>query len=207
MAILERIGPISLPITWLDRRTMLGILLAALAGAIVLTLTRPPAVVPVLVAGSDLPAGTPLADLDVAVREVSSPVGLVEGNSVGELADWTLRVPLLAGEPISPSLLVPPQVGEAPDALALSLDRSHAVQGNLSKGDLVDVLLTRPASFDDAPETMQIAEAVFILDVSVGETGFEADRVDVVLAVDGELAAAIANARESGTIDLVRVTP
>jgi Flp pilus assembly protein CpaB len=207
MAILERVRPISLPISWLDRRTMLGILLAALAGALVLTLTQPPTLVPVLVAGSDLPAGTPLSEIDVAVRQVSSAVGLVEGDTVGELADWTLRVPLGAGEPISPSLLVPPQVSQSPDALALSLDRSHAVQGNLSQGDLVDVLLTRLASFDGPPETEVVATGVYILDVSLGESGFDADRVDVVLAVDGDLAAELANARESGTIDLVRVTP
>ena len=207
MALLERVRPISLSISWLDRRTMLGILLAALAGAIVLTLTRPPTVVPVLVAGSNLAAGTPLSELDVAVRQVSSAVGLVEGDSVGDLADWTLRVPLAAGEPISPSLLVPPQVGESRNALALSLDRSHAVQGNLSQGDLVDVLVTRPASFDAAPVTELVAASVYILDVSLGESGFDADRVDVVLAVDGDLAVDLANARESGTIDLVRVTP
>jgi Flp pilus assembly protein CpaB len=207
MAILERVRPISLPISWLDRRTILGILLAALAGVIVLTLTRPPAVVPVLVAGGNLPAGTPLAELDVAVRQVESAVGLVEGDSVGDLADWTLKVPLVAGEPITPSLLVPPQVGDAPDALGLSLDRSHAVQGMLSDGDVVDVLVTRPASFDGPPETEVVAAGVYVLDVSVGESGFDADRVDVVLAVDGQLAAEIANARESGTIDLVRVSP
>jgi Flp pilus assembly protein CpaB len=207
MALLERVRPMSLPIRWLDRRTMLGILLAALAGVVVLTLTRPPTLVPVLVAGADLPAGTPLSEIDVSVRQVSSAVGLVEGDSVGELADWTLRVPLSAGEPISPSLLVPPQVGESPDALALSLDRSHAVQGNLSQGDLVDVLVTRPSSFEGPAETELVASAVYILDVSIGESGFDADRVDVVLAVDSDLAAELANARESGTIDLVRVTP
>ncbi len=207
MALLARVKPMSLPISWLDRRTVLGILLAALAAALVMTLTRPPAVVPVLVAGSDLPAGTPLQDLDVGVREVASSVGLVEGDSIGELADWTLRVPLVAGEPISPSLLVPPQVGAAPDALALSLDRSNAVQGDIAAGDLVDVLVTRPASFDSAPVTEIVASNVYVLEAGTGESGFNADRVDVLLAVDTELAVRIANARESGTIDLVRVSP
>ena len=207
MALLERVRPMSLPISWLDRRTVAGILLAALAAALVMTLTRPPAVVPVLVAGSDLPAGTPLQDLDVAVREVASSVGLVEGDSIGELAQWTLRVPLVAGEPISPSLLVPPQVGAAPDALALSLDRANAVQGNIAAGDLVDVLVTRPASFDSAPVTEIVAASVYVLEAGTGESGFDADRVDVLLAVDTELAVRIANARESGTIDLVRVSP
>ena len=207
MALLERVRPAGLSITWLDKRTVLGILLAALAGVIVLTLTQPPAVVPVLVAGSDLPAGTPLQDLDVSVRQVSSSVGHVEGDSIGELEDWTLRVPLAAGEPIAPSLLVPPQVGLSPNAFALSLDRSHAVQGDLAAGDVVDVLVTLPATFDEPPVTNLVASRVYVLEIGFGDSGFDADRVDVLLAVDSELALRIANARESGTIDLVRVSP
>lgn len=207
MALLEHVRPMNLSISWLDRRTMLGILLAALAGAIVLTLTRPPVLVPVLVAGSDMPAGTPLQDLDVGVRQVSSALGHVEGDSIGDLADWTLRVPLVAGEPITPSLLVPPQVGLSPNAIALSLDRSHAVQGDLTVGDLVDVLVTLPSTFDESPVTELVGSRVYVLDVGLGETGFDADRVDVLLAVDSELAALLANAREAGTLDLVRVTP
>ena len=207
MALLERVRPVGLSIGWLDRRTVLGILLAAVAGVVVLTLTKPPVVVPVLVAGSDLQAGTPLQDLDVAVRQVPSSVGHVEGDSIGELAEWTLRVPLAAGEPIAPSLLVPPQVGLSPNAFALSLDRSHAVQGDLAVGDAVDVLVTLPSTFDEAPVTDLVATRVYILDVGFGESGFDADRVDVLLAVDSELALELANARESGTIDLVRVSP
>ncbi len=197
----------SLSIGWLDRRTVIGVLLAALSAAIVLILSRPAVLAPVLVAGSDLPAGAPLSELDVEVRRVSSPVGLVEGDAVGELGEWTLRVPLAAGEPLVPSLLVPPQVGSSPDAFALSLDRAHAVQGRLGPGDSVDVLVTFPGTSGMAPVTETVASDVYVLDVDLGESGFDADRVDVLLAVDRDLAARLANAREAGTIDLVRVAP
>jgi len=205
MALLSRTQ--SAAVTWLDRRTLLGLLLAALSGIIVLTLTRPPALTPVLVAGGDINAGTPLGQVDLDVRRVSSADGLVAGDTIGDLADWTIRVPLSAGEPLLPSLLVPPAVASAPDALALSLDRAHAVQGQLVAGDTVDVLVTSAASLDSGAVTETVAAGVYILSVDLGDTGFDADRVDVVLAVDGPTASLIANARETGTIDLLRVSP
>ncbi len=205
MAVLSHARPMS--IAWLDKRTVLGVLLAALAALIVLVMSRPAALAPVLVAGSDLPAGAPLSELDLDVRRVSSVVGLVEGDTVGELAEWTLLVPLLAGEPLVPSLLVPPQVQESPDAFVLSLDRAHAVGGRLATGDLVDVLVTFAGNFDVPPVTETVASGVYVLDVELGESGFDANRVDVLLAVNSDLAARMANAREAGTVDLVRVAP
>jgi len=205
MALLSRTQ--SAAVTWLDRRTIIGLLLAALAGIIVLTLTRPPALTPVLVAGADISAGTPLGQVDLDVRRVSSADGLVAGDTIGDLSDWTIRVPLSAGEPLLPSLLVPPAVGASPDALALRLDRAHAVQGQLVAGDTVDILLTRAASLDSNAVTETVASGVYILSVELGDVGFDADRVDVVLAVDSSTASLITNARESGTIDLLRVSP
>jgi Flp pilus assembly protein CpaB len=194
-------------VNWLDRRTLLGLLLAALSGIIVLTLTRPPALTPVLVAGGDINAGTPLGQVDLEVRRVSSADGLVAGDTIGDLSDWTIRVPLSAGEPLLPSLLVPPAVGLTPDALALSLDRAHAVQGQLVPGDTVDILVTSSSSLESNAVTETVASGVYILSVDLGDTGFDADRVDVVLAVDAATASLIANARETGTIDLLRVSP
>jgi len=205
MALLSRTQGAS--ITWLDRRTVLGLLLAALAGILVLTLTRSPELTPVLVAGSDISAGTPLGEVDLEVRRVNSADGLVAGDTVGDLSDWTIRVPLSSGEPLLPSLLVPPAVGSAPDALALSLDRAHAVQGQLVVGDIVDVLLTTAASLDAEAVTRTVASGIYILSVDLGDTGFDADRVDIVLAVDSNIASQITNARENGTIDLLRVSP
>jgi Flp pilus assembly protein CpaB len=205
MALLSHARALTMPD--LDRRAIVGVLLAAVAAGIVLTLTRPAPTTPILVAGSDLPAGTPLGELDLDVRRVGSPEGLVVGDSVGDLSDWVLRVPVSEGEPIVPSLLLPPEVLAAPDAFALTLDRAHAVQGRIAPGDLVDVLVTTPDTNDTPPSTTTVAEAVYVLDVDVGDEGFDADRVAVLLAVDTDLASVLANAREVGTIDLVRVAP
>ncbi len=205
MALLSRTRPLAMP--HLDRRMILGVVLAAVAAGLVFVLTQPAATTPILVAAADLPAGTPLGDLDLEVRSVASSEGLVVGDSVGDLADWVLRVPVSAGEPLVPSLLLPPQVLDAPAAFALTLDRSHAVQGRIMVGDHVDVLVTTSGSLDTAPITVTVASAVYVLDVELGDDGFDADSVAVLLAVDTDLATSLANAREAGTIDLVRVTP
>ncbi|VAW02488.1 hypothetical protein MNBD_ACTINO01-175, partial [hydrothermal vent metagenome] len=149
----------------------------------------------------------PLGQLDLEVRRVTSPEGLVVGDSVGDLNEWVLSVPVSAGEPLVPSLLVPPAVLDASEAFALTLDRSHAVQGKITVGDYVDVLLTTAGTMDSVPITVTVARAVYVLDVELGDNGFDADRVAVLLAVERDLAASLANAREAGTIDLVRVTP
>jgi Flp pilus assembly protein CpaB len=188
-----------------DRRTILGIGLAAAAAALVLIVTRPPGSTPVLVAGSDLPAGTPLAELDVAVRSVTDAGGHVVGDEVGELADWSLRVPLAAGEPIVPSLLQPPQVLAATSLLSLELASAHAVLGRLAPGDLIDVYATSRSSVGES-ETTKVAESVFVVDTQVtpAATG---DRVALLLAVDDGLAARLAAAARSGDLDIVRVGP
>ncbi len=205
MALLSHARSLALP--RIDRRVAVGALLAALAAGLVLKLTRTAPTTPVLVAGADLPAGQPLGDLDLDVRRVESAAGLVVGDSVGDLADWVLRVPLAAGEPLVPSLLAPPEVLATPEAFALTLDRSHAVQGRLAAGDRVDVLVTVSAEPGSPPETYTVAQDVYVLDAEVGSTGFEAGEVAVLLAVDTAVAEKLANAREWGTIDLVRVSP
>lgn len=194
--------------TWprLDRRTLLGVALAVVAAAAVLVLTRPQPTVSVLVAASDLPAGTPLADLDVGVRQVRDGSGLVTGTDLGELAGWTLRVPLHAGEPLLPSLLQPPALQDAPALIALEVDASHALLGRISPGDRVDVYVSRTVP-GAAPVTERIADDVYVLEAHLSDSRAGRPRVDLLLAVDDELAAALAGALHAGELDLVRVGP
>jgi len=189
----------------IDRRAILGVALAAVAAALVLLVTRPPTTTPVLVAGSDLPAGTPLADLDVGFRSVPDTAGLVAGDDVGELAEWSLRVPLAAGEPIVPSLLQPPAVLAASSLLSLELASAHAVLGRLAPGDLVDVYATSRSSLGTS-ETSKVATSVFVVDAQVtpAATG---DRVALLLAVDDALAARLTAAARNGDLDIVRIGP
>lgn len=195
--------------TWptVDRRTIVGGILAAVAALGVLQLTQPPERVPVLVAGSALPAGQPLEMLDIEVRYVESADGLVAGDAIGELELWTLRVPLAEGEPLVASLIRPPELVEAPNVIALSLRVENAVLGRLVAGDAVDVYHTSDTGFDRHATTELLASSVYVVEAVMSEASIDRGNVNVLLAVDDDLAAALAAASHTGEIDLVRIAP
>lgn len=190
----------------LDRRLLLGALAAAAAGALVLILTRPSPTVGVLVAEGPLPAGVELAALPVGVRPVADPAGLVAADSIDGLADWALAAPLAEGEPLLPSLLRAPERRERPDVLALSLARDRAVLGELQAGDLVDVYVTADV-LDGPPTARLVAADLCVVGAGPAPGGIAGgERIDLLLAVDDALAAALVSARHEGEIDLVRVS-
>lgn len=196
-----------LPLPAVAPRTLLGIGLAAVAAVLVLVVTQPPASVPVLVAGTDLPAGTPLSELEVEVRQVESSAGLVTGDELGELGelgDWVLASPIVAGEPLLPSLLRPVEALAAPDTIAIQLDSAHAVLGQLSAGDRVDVFATTSRPGIPA-ETVLIATSIYVLEAGVTDATAGPDRVELLLAVDRSTARALTTAMHAGEIDLVKV--
>jgi Flp pilus assembly protein CpaB len=190
-----------------DRRMIIGGILAAIAALGVLQLTKSPERIPVLVAGSDLAAGRPLGDLDISVRYVESSTGLVVGDSVGDLEEWSLRVPLGEGEPLVVSLIQPPELLATPNVIALSLAAENAVLGRLVAGDKVDVYLTSSSGFDAEVSTVLLASDVYVVEASRSEASVDRGRVNVLLAVDDGLAAQLASASHTGDIDLVRVAP
>ncbi|GMQ85716.1 MAG: hypothetical protein BMS9Abin07_1284 [Acidimicrobiia bacterium] len=193
-----------IPLPSIAPRTMLGIGLAAVAALLVLVVTRPPDTAPVLIAGANLPAGTPLAELEIDVKHVADASGLVEGDELGELGDWVLAAPIIAGEPILPSLLRPGEALAAPDSMAIELDSAHAVLGQLSPGDRVDVYATstRPG---EPTETKLIAASMYVLEARIAESSTNTARVTLLLAVDRETARALTTALHDGEIDLVKV--
>ncbi len=202
MAIGVRTHGISIPTP--DTRTLVGIGLAAVAALLVLWMTRPVPTTPILVAGADLPAGTPISELDLVVRYAQDATGMVTGDSPGELSNWVLVAPLAAGEPLLPSLLRPPEVQTAPDLLALDIARSHAVLGQIDPGDRVDIYAST-SQVGQPSETRLIAASVYVVDASVAESSVNDDRVQLLLAVDDELAATLTAAMNGGDLDLVRV--
>ena len=202
MAINVRARGISIPRP--DTRTLVGVGLAAIAAFLVLWMTQPTPTVPVLVAGSDLPAATPISELDISVRHTTNATGMVTGDSTGDLSDWVLVAPLAAGEPLLPSLLRPPEVQTAPDLLALEIDEAHAVLGRLDPGDSVDIYSS--VSPMGAPtETQLIASSVYVVDAVVSDSSVAGSQVQLLLAVDDELAATLTAAMNGGDLDLVRV--
>lgn len=200
------IAGVRVSIPHVDRRTLIGAGLAAVAALLVLLLTRPTPTVSVLVAADDIPAGRPLDQADLTTRSVASSDGLVEGSSIGELSAWSVVAPLEAGEPLLPSLLQPPQVTEAGNLIAVAIEESHAVLGRLSLGDRIDIYVTWPARAGEPPITELLAAGVYVAEVQA-DTGssISGSMVNLVLAVDDELAPQVARASRSGALDLVRV--
>lgn len=193
-----------LPGVRIHRRTLIAGAAAAGAALVVLIITRPVPTTPVLVAGADIPAGTPLAEAAITTRSVTSPGGLVAGESLGELADWTLVVPIEEGEPLLPSLLRPPAMQEASDVLALSLEATHAALGTIQPGDWIDVYATFPASPDGSARTELIASEVYVVEARMSSGSVGEPSVELLLAVDGDLAMRLANASTAAQLDLVR---
>jgi Flp pilus assembly protein CpaB len=195
-----------IPLPAVAPRTLLGVGLAAVAAFLVLIVTRPAPTVPVLVAGEDLPAGTPLSELEIDMRQVASADGLVAGDDIGELGEWVLASPIADGEPLIASQLRPSAALAAPNVMAIQLDAGHAVLGRLSGGDLVDAYATtdRPGA---SAETTLIAASLYVLEASHTESNAGPHRVELLLAVDDSTARTLTNAMHDGEIDLVRVGP
>lgn len=198
----------AIPRVRLDRRTLVGLAAAATAALLVLLLTRPGPAVPVLVAADDIPAGLPLGEAGLETRMVRSAEGLVAGDALGDLSDWTLSVPLRAGEPLLPSLLRPPERQAAPDVMALALEESHAALGRIGSGDLVDLYVTWPPTVDQPPRTELLAAAVYVVEAQPGGSGLGGTpELALLVAVDDTLAGKLTAALRGGEIDLVRVGP
>lgn len=199
------------PMPWLrrlDLRTVLAIALAAGAAGLVLAITTPEATVPILVAETDLQPGIALAELDVGVREVREGEGLVVGDSLGDLEDWTLSAPISSGEPILPSLLRPPAATASPNLLSISVDASHAVLGRIGAGDNIDIYATFPGRGGGEGVTELLAADVYVVEARVNDDRIGSrDSVDLLLAVDDELASALARAVRLADLDLVRKGP
>lgn len=181
----------------IDARLVGAGLLAAAAALVVLIVTSPPEATPVLVAGSDVPAGVPVGELDLTTRDVGDAAGLVVAGSVGDLERHVLAASLDAGSPIPRSLLVAPEAGHGADLLGLDLDAAAAVHGWLRAGDVVDVYAVQ-----DGAELL--AESIPIVKADADGNSMGSGRVRLLLAVTDDIGPHLIAADEAGSIYLIR---
>lgn len=181
----------------MDARLVGAGLLAAVTALVVLMVTTPPERTAIVVAGSDLPAGVSLGELDLATRRVEDGTGLIDADSIDVLSEHVLRSPLAADSPIPRSLLITPVDERGVDLVGLDLESAAAVHGRLTSGDLVDVYAV-------AEEAELIAESVAVVDVEVEKTSLGLGRVRLIVAVGGDIGPRLIAANERGTIHLVR---
>lgn len=183
----------------IDRRTLLGIVLASTAAILVLIVTRAPSLTPVLVAGDAVTPGITLEDAAIEVRMVADAGGLVVGDDLGELAGWTVAVPIGRGEPLTPSLLRPPGMGTSQE-MAIALPAAQAVMGRIGPGDRIDVYATSSRPGGES-STVLVASDLVVLEAVIEDRTRD---VGLVVSVDGETAGRIAAALHTAEIDLVR---
>jgi Flp pilus assembly protein CpaB len=161
--------------------------------------------VEVAVAAADLRAGAPLEmSMLVATRvpliDGASPLGVMSiSEAESAIADgaW-IASPVPGGSLVRSSEVTRGPV-ERSRAMALSIDRAHAVDGALDPGDLVDVVLVEGGSARFALAGLRV--------LAVSDSGAGSSR-SVVLTVEVDAASSLrlAYAMSMGNLHVVRAT-
>ena len=192
---------------WTDARLVAGVLMvlvAVVAGAAVVSAADRS--VQVWAVRRTLRSGTTVERDDLVARRVrlfgadleryvdvrrSDPAGRVLVRDIGE------------GELLPISALADPSAKPASRIVGIPVDRSHALGGELERGDLVDVLATRRAA-GGSFTTSVVATNVRIDRISRPSGGFGGGQGELVVLVevDPEQAVEIAAAVQSAELDL-----
>jgi Flp pilus assembly protein CpaB len=189
----------------IDMRVVIGLLLFAVgilatAGLIRRAQER----TPVLVATQALQPGHSVADSDLRVAEIglSPGVASVSASELDNVVGHVLTAPVEAGQLMTPGAIASgPSLGAGEVAISIGLASQHAAGGALRSGDRVVVLAT------EEPDRPTAKTSVLLSDVEViavqQEEGPAADPLlTVTLAIASDDAAAVAQAANSGVIDL-----
>lgn len=203
---------------WLNRnrRLAVALLLCAAAGITVHQLTPAPAhTLPALAAARDLPAGATLGGSDLAAVDVP-PFLLAAGTftDAAQLSGQQLAAPLRKGQLLSEAQLVGPGLltGSPPGSAAVPLRMADPSSIQLvSPGQLVDIVLTGGAGFEQQSPSKVLAKAVPVLWTSAREgqggqwlSAGDSDGLMVVAATPAQ-ASALAGASTQGKLFFVLV--
>ncbi len=159
----------------------------------------------VLVAAADLDAGHALQPGDLRVAEVGLSGG-VASIGAGELEAVSGRV--LAGAVESGQILSPATIAAGPPleagqvAISVGVLPAHAAGGALQSGSRVMVLATQDPDRPSARTTVLLSE-VRVIAVDHSEGPGADPSLTVTIALAAEDAAAVAQAANSGLVDLV----
>jgi Flp pilus assembly protein CpaB len=196
--------------TWTDARLVAGVLMvltSVVAGAAVVGNADKSTTV--WAVRRALPAGTTLTPDDLTQRRVrlfgDDRARYLDARG-GDPAGRVLTRPLGDGELLPVSALG--TGGTATRVVGLPLTRAHALGGDVSRGDVVDVIATRKTS--GGVETYAVARNVPVVGVDRALGGFGAGRggdLVVLVEVAPDLALDIAAALRGAEIDLSLVVP
>jgi Flp pilus assembly protein CpaB len=164
---------------------------------------------PVLVATQSLEPGRTIekSDLRVAELGLSPGVASLPANELEAVTGSVLRAPLEAGQVITPGAVAAgPAVGAGQVAISVGVAPQHAAGGSLRSGDRVQLLATEDTDRPTATTTLLLS-GVEVISVDQ-EQGPAADPLlTVTLAVSSDDATAVAQAANSGVLDLALLPP
>lgn len=194
---------------WVNVRTFFGLLLfltAFLASQRVMA--EADKTVGVWVAATDLPQDSELSSSDLKVINVDMPRELLEryAQSSVSLEGSVLTTSVRAGELLPTQWLAPTSIAQKGRSITIPVSSEHALGGELSPGDRIDIFATFNGS-DNTARTVQVARDITVLStVAAGGLVAEEDSVvGVTVAVSPETALTLAHAIRTGEIDLAEV--
>lgn len=197
----------------LSTRSIVGDLLVTIAmlGTVVMSdrSDRPPDTV--LVVQRDIRVGEPLTVDDVMARPAALPEDARDGivSDPSALDGAVALAPLQAGDLVHDSAVLSSgsiDAGAPAHEYALPVERERALDGDIARGERVDVLATYGTG--DGAYTVVTASRAAVIDVGEASGGLgEGDRLVVVLGLgDGGEVIETAHASVAATVTLVRAT-
>ena len=160
----------------------------------------------VAVADRPLAQGSVLSAEDIRFVEVDADFEglpfLVSESAISQLEGWVVDRPIATGELLETSALVEPGAPSGLRSMSLPIAPEHAAGGTISAGDRVDVI-----SVDDGVAQFVVTgvEVIGVSDPDAGSFGAVGD-YHIVLAVDADQALWLAQAIDSGSLELIRST-
>jgi Flp pilus assembly protein CpaB len=185
---------------------LIGIVAALAVALNFLALQNRSATVLVAVADRPLSLGSTFDSNQTRLVEVSADFealeSLVDGKELATYEGWILAHGIAEGALVDRSDLMEPGATRGLRSMALPIEVEHAAGGTIGQGDTVDVI-----SVVDGTATY-VGTGIEVLSVADGDDGtFGAvGQYHLVLGVDADMALALAEAIDSGSIEVLRST-
>ena len=193
---------------WLNRRTVLGIILVTLStGGGYALLEDADRTTPFWVAARDLASGSVITADSLRVEHVrlSPRLGAEYVTSADELEGMVVTRPLAEGE-LVPNGWLADRAASAGRSITVPIDPEHAVGGRLGPGDRVDIFATFDAG-DVRARTVSLVRDVEVIDLIAAGGLVMGDRsvVGVTISVTPDEAQRVAFASRTAELDVVRI--
>ena len=160
----------------------------------------------VAVADRALVAGSAISASDVRFVSIDTDFGAIDSmiteSGMAAFEGWVLQGAVAEGDLLSPAALVEPGAPNGLRSMSIPVAIEHAAGGTLVAGDRIDVV-----SVVDG-EAAYVAVGIELLGVSADEGGSLGglSNYHLVVAVDSDQALALAEAIDSGSIEVIRST-